>query len=90
MSKMRAFIVTETALEVTGLVFAESAGKARMIAVRSAWECGFQAKISTTKVRRNPALDGRMPVDYRRQFYSLDHIKYLPIPNAQAIDGVAP
>jgi hypothetical protein len=58
---IRAFLVTETHLNVSGIAFAESAGRARMIAVRSAWEVGFPAKVTTTRVIRAPEYDGRMP-----------------------------
>lgn len=81
--RLRAFVCHESYLDVHGFCFATSAGKARMIAARSAWEAGFPAKVITIKVRRMQPLDGRCPADYRNQLFNMDHIKHLPLPNAK-------
>jgi hypothetical protein len=80
--QLRAFVCHETYLNVQGFCFAKSAGKARMIAARSAWDAGYPANITTIKVRRHPALDGRVPADYRNGFFSMEHAEHLPLPNA--------
>ena len=81
--QLRAFVCHESYLDVHGFCFATSAGKARMIAARSAWDAGFPAKVTTIKVRRMQPLDGRCPADYRNQLFNMDHIKHLPLPNAK-------
>lgn len=90
MNDLRAFVCHETHLDVRGFCFAESAGKARMIAARSAWDAGFPAKITTITVRREPTLDGRVPAKYRNEFFSMEHAQYLltnPNPLNERRDG---
>jgi hypothetical protein len=79
----RAFVCHETYLGVQGFCFAESAGRARMIACRSAWDAGFPVKVTTVKVRRQPALDCRCPASYRNEFFSMDYVQHLPLPNTE-------
>lgn len=81
--QLRAFVCHETHLDVLGFCFADSAGRARMIACRSAWDAGFPAKVTTIKVRRQPALDGRCPANYRNEFFNMDHVQHLPLPNQE-------
>ncbi len=80
--QLRAFVCHESYLDVHGFCFATSAGKARMIAARSAWDAGFPAKVTTIKVRRQPALDGRCPAGYRNELFNMDHVPHLPLPNS--------
>jgi hypothetical protein len=80
--QLRAFVCHETYLNVHGFCFAKSAGQARMIAARSAWDAGYPAKITTIKVRRQPAFDGRVPADYRNRLFSMEYAQHLPLPNS--------
>lgn len=72
---IRAFLVTETHYNISGVAFAESAGRARMIACRSAWDAGYSAKITATKVVRAPQYDGCIPRNWcGSRFFTVEYM----------------
>lgn len=79
----RAFFGREVTGQGHGFCFALSASKARAIIYRSARDAGSDVRWQDIKVHRAPALDGRIPGDYRNQFYALDQIKNLPMPSIE-------
>lgn len=84
----KAYFGQERLIPGNGFCFAESASKAKALIFRSAKDAGFQVRFQDITVRRAPALDGRIPDDYRNQFFTMDHIRHLPLPN-QKISGAA-
>jgi hypothetical protein len=63
-----------------GFCFATTAAKARMIVYRSGRDAGFDTRLQDIRIGRMPAIDGRVPADYRNQFFTLEHLQHLPLP----------
>lgn len=74
MSNERAFLVTEKTTGISGIAFAASAGRARMIAFRSSRDGGWRLKVPDFTVRRAPEYDHRWPQGYSGRFLSVEHM----------------
>ena len=73
--QIRAFLVRENTRGVEGVAFAESAGKARMICLRSAHDCGYRdVSIKVITVKRAPEFDLRKPKLFRNRYFSAEYM----------------
>jgi hypothetical protein len=76
---IRAFECTDMLSGVSGIAFAESAGRARMIACRSGWDAGFSVGITTMRVVRCRHYDNRRPTMFDGRFFPKDYLPEQPL-----------
>ena len=73
--EIKAYLATENTTKVAGIVFAESAGVARVIVLYAGIDCGYKIKITDITVNRKPEYDNRRPEFFSRKFFQESDIK---------------